>query len=35
MEDDETKLDCDGTLTMEGSNEESNCKSESLEETDD
>ena len=35
MEDDCTRLDCDGTLTMEGRDEESNCKRESMEETDD
>ena len=35
MEDDESRLDCDGTLTTEGSDVEGNCEIESLEEYDD
>ena len=35
MEDNGTRLDCDGTLTTEGGDAEGNCEMESLEETDD
>ena len=34
-EDDETRLDCDGTLATEGDDVEGNCEMESLEEYDD
>ena len=35
IEDDETRVDCDGTLTTDGSDVEGNCEKEGLEEYDD